>query len=153
MISPQAYGVKFEQRIQRHLQKIRQKVYNEKDIRDKYRISGIDHMININTVTLCFQSKWQAKSISTSQTNYFIQCVNKMSEIVGKKCIGVFISNQDFSLPSHKDISDENLRQKNEFSCIHHENIEKIKNRLMDLLYELKVFMYDKDGSTIMRIH
>ena len=51
-----------------------------------------------------------------------------------------------------QDISDENLRQKNEFSCIHHENIEKIKNKLMNLLYELQIFMYE-DGSTIMKIN
>ena len=52
-----------------------------------------------------------------------------------------------------QDISDENLRQKNKFSCIHHENIEKIKNKLMNLLYELQIFMYDEDGSTIMKIN
>jgi len=78
------------------------------------------------------------KSLTIRQTNDFIHflLVNKMSEITGKKCIGVFVSNQDFSLSN---INDENLRQKNEFSCIHHENIEKIKNKLMDLLYELNV--------------
>ena len=153
MITPQALGFEFERRVHYFLQKIRQKVYTEKDIRSKYHISGIDHLLCIDMVILCFQCKWQSKSLTIRQTNDFIQCVNKMSEITGKKCIGVFVSNQDFSLPSHKAISDENLRQKNEFSCIHHENIEKIKNKLMDLLYGLKLFMYDKDGSTIMKLH
>ena len=109
-------------------------------------------MLYTGTFILCFQSKCQAKSISIRQTNDFIQCVNKISEITGKKCIGVFVSNRDLLLPSYKAISDENLRQKNEFSCIHHEKIEKIKNKLMNLLYELKIFIYDNDGSIIMRL-
>ena len=153
MITPQALGFEFERRVHYFLQKIRQKVYTETDIKQKYSISGIDHMIRTNTITLCFQCKWQSKKISVSQTSYFIQCVNKMSRLVGQRCIGIFVSNQDFSPQSYKDISDENFRNENEFSGIYHEDIKKIKNRLMDLLYELKVFMYDEDGSTIMRIH
>lgn len=76
-------------------------VLREIDIKKKFgqSISGIDHLIEFSNLCLCFQDKFQKTSISNAQVGcelslitpsvrYFITCVNNISDILHKKCIG-----------------------------------------------------------------
>ena len=102
-------------------------------------------MIEFNNICLCFQDKYQKTSISNSQVGHFITCVNNISDLLNKKCIGIFISNIDFSSISKQQIEVENNKQKNEFNIIFDNNYVQLIKKILNYFYSNGIWLYDGD--------
>jgi hypothetical protein len=173
-MSAQQNGRDFENKIHKLLLKTKLPVLREMDIKHKFgqNISGIDHMIEFSNICLCFQDKHQKTSISNaqvgcefaskiapsvrhlSQTNsvgHFITCVNNVSDILQKKCIGIFISIIDFSNIAIQQIELENNKQKNEFNIIYDNNYVYLMKKILFYFYSNGIWMYD--GEDCMMIY
>lgn len=146
-MTQQQNGRDFENKIHKLLLKTKLKVLREIDIKQKYgqNITGIDHMIEFNNICLCFQDKYQKTSISNSQVGHFITCVNNISDLLNKKCIGIFISNIDFSSISKQQIEVENNKQKNEFNIIFDNNYVQLIKKILNYFYSNGIWLYDGD--------
>jgi hypothetical protein len=146
-MTAQQNGRDFENKIHKLLSKTKLNVLREIDIKQKFgnNISGIDHFIEFTDMCLCFQDKNQKTSISNSQVGHFITCVNNISSILNKKCIGIFISNIDFSSVSKQQIDFENNKQKNEFIIIFDLNYVELMRKILFYLYSNNIWMYDGD--------
>jgi len=111
----------FQNKIQKLLMKTRLTVFREIDIKQNFgqNISGIDHLIEFDNLCICIQDKFQQTNISETQTENFITCVNNLSNILKKKCIGIFISNVDLSITANQKIIIENNKNYNEFIILY----------------------------------
>jgi len=152
-MSAQQNGRDFENKIHKLLSKTKLPVLREIDIKQKFgqNISGIDHMIEISNICLCFQDKHQKTSISNVQVGHFITCVNNISDILQKKCIGIFISNIDFSNIAIQEIEIENIKNKNEFNIIYDNKYVDLMKKILFYFYSIGIWMYD--GEDCMMIY
>ena len=152
-MSAQQNGRDFENKIHKLLLKTKLQVLREIDIKQKFgqNISGIDHFIEFYNFCLCFQDKYQKTSISNAQVGHFITCVNNISDILHKKCIGIFISNIDLSSVSKQQIELENNKQKNEFNIIFDNNYVELMRKILYYFYSNGIWMYD--GEDCMMIY
>ena len=154
IITPQAYGKQFENEIHAFLSRTNPDLLlNETQVRKHdVTITAIDHLLIMNNICFCFQDKWLTKSISISDFNHFIKCVElvaiKMNNSM--KIYGIYISNTDFSSIAKTQFDKENNKyiqgQANiEYVKINNLNKQKIFNELHILLHSNNVFMYDNN--------
>ena len=159
MFTPQVKGKIFENSIHNFLSKTRSEILmNETQVRAiDNTITAIDHLLVSNNVYYCFQDKMLKTTISISDFNHFIKCVEKVSAKLNNSCkiYAIYLSQTDFSSVSNKQLEDENKKYNEGTS-----NIEYIKvinhtttsiiNNLQQFLYSNYVFSYDSDGDCIM---
>ena len=152
-MSAQQNGRDFENKIHKLLTKTNLNVLREIDIKQRFgqNISGIDHLIEFNNICLCFQDKFQKTSISNSHVGHFITCVNNISDILMKKCIGIFISNIDFSSISKQQIDLENSKNKNEFMIIFDNSYVELMRKIYFYFHSNGIWFYD--GQDAMMIY
>ena len=151
-LTNQQLGMKFEDKIHNFLSRTKRNVLREIDVKRRFgqSISGIDHFIEFDNICLCLQDKLLSKTITNSQVGHFITCVNNISAMTMKKCIGIFISNVDFSLVSKQQINLENSKNSNYFSIIFNSDFNQLKRDIMMYLYNNNIFMYDDSGDSMM---
>lgn len=144
-MSAQQFGKNFEDKIHKFLCKTKKQIYREIDIRRRFgqNISAIDHLIELDNLYLCFQDKYQKTSITNAQVGHFITCVNNISDISMKKCIGIFISNNDLSSVSKQQIDFENNKNKNEYIIIYDDNYGNLIKKMLHYFYSNKLYFYD----------
>jgi hypothetical protein len=152
-MTPQERGRQFETNIHNFLLKTNKVVLREKDIKHEHggNISGIDHFIDCGTYGLCIQDKLQKIKITTSQVGHFICCVNNLSKKIGKKCIGIFITNKPFSPFAEKQILDENnTNHSNNFDIIYDDNFNILCDKIMCYFYKKHIWFYEPNGDSVM---
>jgi hypothetical protein len=125
---------------------------NEKQIRNiDNTITAIDHLLISNDICYCFQDKWLKNSISNSDFNHFIKCVEAVSKKIHNKIYAVYLSNKDLSSIANKVFIEENNKFFRGETNIHYIKInsndknEVIKN-LHTFLHNNGVYVYDNDG-------
>ena len=157
MITPQQFGKNFETEVHDFLSHTKYDILlNEKEIRNiDSTITAIDHLLCINDTIYCFQDKWLKNTISNSDFNHFIKCVENVSSTVNNKIYAVYISNNDFSSIANKIFIEENNKYNNSGSNIEYIKINSFDKKILfkKLHYFLhlnNVFMYDEDGDSIM---
>jgi hypothetical protein len=145
MTTPQQLGVNFENDIHKFLSRTNKTVLRENDIKKKFgmHITAIDHLIELDNTCLCFQDKYQKFNISNSQISHFISCVNNLSMAMQKKCIGIYISNNDLSSISKQQVLTENMKNNNIFINFFDNNIDILYKKLLLYFYENNLYMYE----------
>ncbi len=159
MISAQSNGRLFEKEIHEFLSKTKYDVLmNETQIRNiDSTITAIDHLLLVDDVYYCFQDKWLKNTISNSDFNHFIKCVESVSNKINNnyKIYAIYLSNQDLSSIANKVFIEENNKYFNGQSNIHYIKINSydkntIINRLHEFLHNNRVFVYNDDGDCVM---
>jgi len=145
MTSPQKKGIEFENKIHIFLLQSKKQVLREIDVKKRFgqNISAIDHFIEFDNICLCFQDKFQKSAISNAQVGHFITCVNNISDIIQKKCVGIFVSNNDLSQISKQQILIENNKNKNIYHNFFDYNYDNLITQLLCYFYENKLYFYD----------
>jgi hypothetical protein len=151
--TPQMNGIIFERKVHDYLKSTNFNILNETEIRNKYgsNVSGIDHIIFNDNYIICIQDKYMSSKPCVYQINHFIYCVFEISYIEKKKCIGLYLSNLAPTRVAQK--SFESMNQKYDFVIFKsiHNSIDILIDSLLEYLYTLNIFIYDEDGSCIMR--
>ena len=143
----QKNGFLFESYIESILLKTNNKVYSEKDIKKKFNyITSIDHILENNNLILCFQDKCTSKNITNCQINHFISGIKQLQQVYPPNYIfiGIYLSKSKLSQPAKVIAKNHNLI----YICDN--NIELIYYKLIQYLYSLNIFLYDKDNDSIM---
>lgn len=154
-ISPQDLGRKFEDYVHLFLTRTYKEILREKDIKKRFgnNNSGIDHLIISDNICICIQDKYEETSASISKVNHFILCVQNIQKQINKKCIGIYLSRLKVSGPSENSFIDQNKTNNDiYFVNIYDENNELLMYKLMCVLYEYNIFIYDDDQCTIYMI-
>jgi hypothetical protein len=146
-MTTQQTGRDFENAIHNFLLQTKKMVLREIDVKRRfgYNITGIDHFIEFDNICLCFQNKYQKSTITNAQVGHFITCVNNISDIIHKKCIGIFISNNDLSLVSKQQIEFENNKYKNHYIIIYDSNYNNLIQKLLGYFYNNNLYFYNGD--------
>ena len=158
MFSPQLKGKIFENNIHNFLSKTRHELLmNETQIRAiDSTITAIDHLLVSNNVYYCFQDKILKTTISISDFNHFIKCVEKVSTKINHSCkiYAIYLSQTDFSSISNKQFNEENAKYKYGLSTIEYikiiNNKDSIIEYLQQFLYSNNIFSYDTEGDCLM---
>ena len=158
MYSPQKNGIIFENNIHNFLSKTQHNILmNETQIRAiDNTITAIDHLLVSNDVYYCFQDKILKTTISISDFNHFIKCVEKVSTKLNHnyKIYAIYLSQTEFSSVANKQFNDENTKYIDGISTIEYikiiNNKDAIIKNLQDFLYNNNVFSYDNDGDCLM---
>jgi hypothetical protein len=158
MYSPQKNGIIFENNIHNFLTKTQHNILmNETQIRAiDNTITAIDHLLVFNDVYYCFQDKILKTTISISDFNHFIKCVEKVSAKLNHnyKIYAIYLSQTEFSSVANKQFNDENTKYIDGISTIEYikiiNNKDAIIKNLQDFLYNNNVFSYDTDGDCLM---
>jgi predicted helicase len=152
-MTPQQKGKIFENDIHNFIINTKKLVLREIDIKREFgtNISGIDHLIICDNYCICLQDKLQQTTITNSQVGHFITCVNNLSRKLNKRCIGIFISNNNFSSHAEKQIFDENSANMiNKFDIIYDQNFDNLCRKIMLFLYEKHIWLYEPNGDCMM---
>jgi hypothetical protein len=158
MFSPQRNGIIFENNVHNFLSKTRNDILmNETQIRAiDSTITAIDHLLVSNDVYYCFQDKMLKTTISISDFNHFIKCVEKVSAKLNHnyKIYAIYLSQTEFSSVSNKQFNEENAKYKNGSSTIEYIKIINNKNAIIEylqqFLYSKNIFSYDTEGDCLM---
>jgi len=150
--TPQEKGRQFEKEIYELLSKTKFQVFNEIDIRKKYKfITAIDHLLLCNNNMYCFQDKWTSKSISNTQINHFISGIEQLKiklKYYNYKYIGIYLSKTNLSTNAIEIVNEYN--KNNLIIYITDNNIESIKYKLINYLYDNYIYLYDNENDVIM---
>lgn len=157
MYSPQMNGIIFEKDIHKFLSKSRyQMLLTETEVRRiDNTITAIDHLLVVNDVYYCFQDKRMKSTISNSDFNHFIKCVEKVSAKTENPVVAVYLSFTDFSSVANKQLEEENTKYdegktKIKFVKINNYDYKLIKKDLQYFLHCNNIFLYDDDGDCMM---
>jgi hypothetical protein len=154
LVTKRELGFIFEDNNHILLQKTNQVVIREKDIVKKYGrlANGIDHMIFIKecpNIIIAIQDKWRDTPSQLSDINHFIRCVNHIENIEDKYIFGIYVTKKKITKGAMESFENENKICKR-FNYVFSDKMECVQYKLMSILYDLEVYMYDFDGSTIM---
>lgn len=161
----QQEGINFENEIHELLVTTKLKILREIDVVNKYGKTnkGIDHLLyddNNNTI-ICIQTKFTSSKPQLQQINHFIQCVENISSIDNKKCIGIYFTKLPLTSTAYEAFSNKNNKSNNYYLQITIDNKhvdESDFNKKYILQYNLReylyihyhIYCYDYDGCIIM---
>ena len=139
----------FENKIQKVLLKTKRPVYREADITQKFgqSYSQISHLIELNDVCICMKTRYQQTLISNHEVMEFINCVNNLSMILMKRCIGIIISNVDFSIVAQQQVDMENLKNQNNYTIIFDSDFVQLMRKIYFYFHSNGVWFYDGEDS------
>ena len=145
----QQRGFDFENKIQKVLLKTKRPVYRERDNKQRcgQSISGISHLIELDNVCICIKTRYQQTLISNHEVMEFINCVNNLSMILMKKCVGIIISNVDFSIVAQQQINMENLKNQNHYTIIFDSDFVQLMRKIYFYFHSNGVWFYDGEDS------
>jgi len=154
MLSAQSNGRLFETEIHAFLNKTKYDVLmNEKQIRNiDSTITAIDHLLISNDIYYCFQDKWLKTSISNSDFNHFIKCIESVAKKINNNLIyAIYLSNNDLSSIANKVFIEENnkfLRGETniQYIKINDNNKNTVIKKLHEFLQINGIYIYDEDG-------
>jgi len=163
--TPQEEGTAFENEIHQLLSTTKLKVLREIDVVNKYGKTnkGIDHLLydDNNNVIICIQTKFTSSKPQLQQINHFIQCVENISLIDNKKCIGIYLTKLPLTATAYEAFINKNKKYDNYYLQItidnkyeYENNINKkyiLQYNLREYLYiYLHIYCYDYDDCIIM---
>lgn len=150
--SPQALGLLFEDEIHELLIQTKLQVLRENDIVRKYglNLKGIDHLVYGIGYIICIQDKVTSSSPTLSLVNHFIQCVENIGHKEKIKCVGIYLTKQPLTKPGKLALLDANKRNINLFLEIQDEDLPHLKHKLLSVLYENQIYLYESDDSLYM---
>jgi hypothetical protein len=125
----------------------------EKDQIKEYsgnRNIDIDYLINFSDNILCIKDKNEIRTPSLSNIKDFIESTDLMARNTNRKCIGIYISYMPLNKESVKLFEDQKCKTSNKYYYIDHKNRDYLLKKLIEILYENNIFMYDEDESCIM---
>ena len=153
----------FESKLQTHLEQTGLKIWNKEQIVYSYsqpesdiQINYISHMINVNNIFICFQTKITDNSVSVSDFVNFANCVNYISSFHNTIAIGIYISNKSLCNPCKIKLENENNKYTNGESLSYFYNISELNefvllSRIHNFLHQtFDIYMYDTEGDCIM---
>lgn len=151
-LTPQALGLQFEDDIHNLLIQTKLQVLREKDIVRKYgsNLKGIDHLVYAIGYIICIQDKVTSSSPTLSLVNHFIQCVENIGHKEKIKCVGIYLTKQTLTSPAKLALSDANKRNINLFLEIQDDDLAHLKHKLLSILYENQIYLYESDDSVYM---
>lgn len=158
MLSAQQKGRDFENEVHEFLKRTNPDILmNEKEIRQiDCTVTAIDHLLVSNDVYYCFQDKWLNSTISNSDFNHFIKCVEKVSSrLNNNKIYAIYLSNNDFSSIALKQFNEENEKYNKglsniEFIKINHFYKNTLFSKLHEFLHSKELYVYDNQGDCMM---
>lgn len=150
--TPQALGLQFEDEIHELLVQTRLQVLREKDIVRKYgsNLKGIDHLVYTIGYIICIQDKVTSYSPTLSLVNHFIQCVENIGYKEGVRCVGIYLTKLSLTSPAKLALLDANKRNVNYFVEIQAEDLAHLKYKLLSILYDNQINLYESDDSLYM---
>ena len=148
----------FELKLQNHLEQTRLKIWNRDEIIYLFgeNIKYISHMINVNNIFICFQTKITDNSVSVSDFINFSNCVNYISSFHNTIAIGIYISNKSLCNPCKIQLENENNKYTHSSPLSYFYNISELNenvllSRIHNFLHQtFSIYMYDTDGDCIM---
>lgn len=151
--SPQTKGILFENDVHKNLKFTNSTILSEREIRNKYgsNISGIDHLILTDDLTICIQDKYMKSKPSVSQINHFILCVSEVSTFEKRRCIGIYLSNLPPTREASMSFKSMNDKYDNLYFLSINNSIDKLIDNLLDYLHSINIFTYEEDGSCVMK--
>lgn len=160
MVTPQKNGFLFEDKLYKHLQVTKLKVYREKDIKNIYgkNITAIDHLLHNDDILICIQAKWLSNKVSNSQFNHFTACVNTIindkKTPAYKLVLGLYISNKGLSLCAIPQLDIENTKFDNyqtkiKYYDIFDENERYLLDKVLYFIHNYKFYAYDYQDDVI----
>lgn len=145
-------GLQFEDTIHNLISQCRYKVLREKEIVNKYGsiVNGIDHLILTEHFVITIQDKWKISKPTLQYVNHFTKASKRISDIEKKNYLGIYLSKMPLTSYAIKAFEFDNTYSSNKFCSIHSEIVDDIEKELAIKLYELGIYFYEQDGSTIM---
>lgn len=139
----------FENKIHKILLKTKRPVYRETDIRQRFgqTLSGISHAIDTNDFCICIKTRYQQTQISNYEVMEFITSVNNFSTNIMKRCIGIILSNIDFSVVAQQQIDMENSKNQNNFKLIFDNDFVQLMKKIYFYFHSNCVWFYDGEDS------
>jgi hypothetical protein len=158
MLNAQSNGRLFETEIHSFLNRTKHDVLmNEKQIRQiDNTITAIDHLLIMNDICYCFQDKWLKNTISNSDFNHFIKCVESVSTKINyNKIYAIYLSNNDLSSIANKIFIEENnkyFRGESNIEYIKINSYDKkiVIKKLHEFLHSNGIYVYDNNGDCVM---
>lgn len=151
--TPQEAGRLFEDNVHELLLSSNETILREKDVRSQYGINNtcIDHLLISNDICICIQDKFESSPSCISKINHFIVCVNNVQEKIQKKCIAIYLSKLKITKNSEESFNEQNNKNKPiHFMNICDENLDILEQKLMKVLYDNNIFLYDGGNACIM---
>lgn len=149
-MNKQKEGRLFEDRIHSIICKTKSSVLREKHIRAFYssHISAIDHLLINGDYCIAIQDKHVISSKpSNVDINHFKSCVNDLSIILNRRCIGIYLSLLEPTIHAMRSIEFENKHNNNYFIFINNINAEKLIMDFLHCLYVNKIYVYDDEDT------
>lgn len=153
IITPQQATRIFEENIHELLKMSHKTIFRENDIKSEYGINNIciDHLLISDDICFCIQDQYQETSSYISKINHFIICVQNIQLKLKKKCIAIYLSKIRITKPSQDSFDEQNRLNNNIFFInIYDENSDTLEYKIMQILYENKIYLYDSEDSCIM---
>lgn len=151
-ISPQSFGIAFENLVHNKLLETKKCIIRDKEIVKKYGKNnyGIDHLVYLDNYIIGIQDKWLKTKPSLHMINHFIKCIDNISQIDQCKCVGIYLSNLPITSGSQLAFNFENLKNKNIFINLYDSNMDLLFQKLFHLFYKNEIFKIDSDGDIFM---
>ena len=109
----------------------------------------IDYIIKTSNTILTFKLEFKVKStdyITEEDTKKFINCTTNLSKSTGMKCFGYFIGNVKLSDKAYDILK--KVKQNFGFCCDSEQT--KLNRKILKMLYNNQVFIYEQNGDCLM---
>ena len=136
-------GRQFEDYIHKIICKTKMSVLREKEIRAFYssHISAVDHLLINREYCIAIQDKYVSSSKpSNVDINHFKSCVNDLSIILNRRCIGIYLSLLEPTIHASRSLEFENYHSNNYFIFINNPDVQKLIMTFLQCLY-----LYDNE--------
>lgn len=123
-------------------------IYNKNNINQQLGISNciIDYLFLYNNHCICIYDYYNNNTLSSDNINTYINTINKLSNYLQLKCIGIILLKNKISNELNTYIMIENKKKLNNFIYFYDANLDKMLNKLTEYLYENNIYLYDEDG-------
>ena len=110
----------------------------------------IDYLLNVPDYILCIKEKNELRTSSLSNIKDFIESTDLLSRKTNRSCIGIYVSCMQLNKESVKLFEDQNYTTCNKYYYIDNKDRTILLQKLVNILYNNNLFMYDEDESCIM---